>query len=93
MRELNYNQIQNEIRDIANSTLNINGKTLGIKLSEELDSVDRLSLIVAIEDHFGIAFEPSEDSLINTLDDLIKLILAGKKNIDDTTTPKFNHSA
>lgn len=41
------------------------------ELQESLDSVQRMSLMVAIEDHFLIMFEPEEESELNTVDDLV----------------------
>ncbi len=42
-------------------------------LSELLDSVQRLSLVVAIEDHFKVAFEPEDDDA-RTLDDVVSIV-------------------
>ncbi|HMV69149.1 MAG TPA: acyl carrier protein [Myxococcota bacterium] len=44
-------------------------------LAAALDSVDRLALVVAIEDRFQIAFDPDDDARIHTLDDVIALVL------------------
>ena len=43
-------------------------------LSEQLDSMQRLSLMVAIEDHFEIIFEPEEEQEITNVDSLLTLI-------------------
>ena len=43
-------------------------------LSAHLDSIQRLNLLVCIEDHYKIAFDEDEDHSINTLDQLIELI-------------------
>ena len=45
-------------------------------LASQLDSIQRLSLVVAIEDHFKICFEPEEEDSIETLDEVIALIAA-----------------
>lgn len=37
-------------------------------LSAALDSMQRLSLVVAIEDHYHISFSPEDDAEIRTLD-------------------------
>ena len=42
--------------------------------SEHLDSMQKLSLLVAIEDHFEISFDEDDDAEINTLQDLISRI-------------------
>ena len=39
--------------------------------SEHLDSMQKLSLLVAIEDHFEISFDEEDDAEINTLQELI----------------------
>jgi acyl carrier protein len=44
-------------------------------LADALDSVDRLALVVAIEDRFAVAFDPEDDARIHTLDDVITLVL------------------
>ena len=44
-------------------------------LSGYLDSIQRLNLLVCIEDHYRIAFEEEEDHSIDTLEQLIGLIL------------------
>ena len=45
-----------------------------IPIREAFDSMNRLSLMVAIEDHFLIAFEPEEEDAIDSLEDLIQCI-------------------
>lgn len=45
-------------------------------LSESLDSVQRLSLVVAIEDHYEIAFDEEDDASVTTLDDVVRLVAA-----------------
>lgn len=44
-------------------------------LDEHLDSVQRLTLVVAIEDHFGICFEPEDDEDARTIDDVVRIVL------------------
>ena len=43
-------------------------------LSGYLDSIQRLNLLVCIEDHYRIAFEEDEDHSIDSLEQLIGLI-------------------
>ncbi|MEO1172758.1 MAG: acyl carrier protein [Myxococcota bacterium] len=40
----------------------------------ELDSLKRLSLVVAIENHFKVCFEPEDDAGIRTVGDLVSAI-------------------
>jgi acyl carrier protein len=44
------------------------------ELAAELDSIQRLTLMVAIEDHFQICFEPEEEEALTGVDDLVALI-------------------
>ena len=43
-------------------------------LGEHLDSVQRLTLVVGIEDHFQICFEPEDDAQATTLADVTRLV-------------------
>ena len=43
-------------------------------LDASLDSVDRLALVVAVEDAFHITFEPDDEARVHTLDELIDFI-------------------
>lgn len=45
-------------------------------LAEQLDSVQRLTLVVAIEDHFEVCFEPEDEERIRGVDDIVKVIHA-----------------
>lgn len=44
-------------------------------LDSELDSLQRLTLVVAIEDHFEICFAPEEDEQVRTVDDVVQVVL------------------
>ena len=41
---------------------------------KELDSMQQLSLVVALEDHFEICLDPEDENQIETLSDLVSLI-------------------
>jgi len=43
-------------------------------LAEHLDSMDRLALLVAIEDHYEIAFEEEDEDQLVTIADVIAAI-------------------
>ena len=43
-------------------------------LADHLDSIQLLSLVVAIEDHFKIAFEPDDEDAAKTLDDVLTIL-------------------
>lgn len=44
------------------------------ELASSLDSVQRLSLVVAIEDHFRVVFSPEDEERIRTVDELVAAI-------------------
>lgn len=44
-------------------------------LAEHLDSVQRLTLVVAIEDHFEVCFEPEDDEQVETLEQAVDAVL------------------
>ena len=56
-------------------------------LSEQLDSMQRLSLMVAIEDHFEIIFEPEEEQEITGVQSLLRMIEAKCQATSDTLMP------
>ena len=45
-------------------------------LAAHLDSLQRLALVVAIEDHFAIAFDPEDDARAATLGGVIEVVAA-----------------
>ncbi len=40
----------------------------------DLDSVQKLTLVVAIEDHFELCFDPEREDSLQTLDDVISYL-------------------
>jgi hypothetical protein len=62
------------VADLAQRELALPGPLPPGDLAEQLDSVQRLQLVVAIEDHFRICFDPEDDAGIRTLDDAVALI-------------------
>ena len=59
---------------IAREELGDAAPTEATDLSETLDSMQRLQLVVAIEDHFQICFEPEDDEAVLTLDDVVSVV-------------------
>ncbi|TVQ94558.1 MAG: acyl carrier protein [Deltaproteobacteria bacterium] len=45
-------------------------------LAHQLDSVQRLTLVVAIEDTFEVCLDPDDERVLATLDDVVALIVA-----------------
>jgi len=67
-------EIRSVLANIAKEELGFEGPLPSGDLSEHLDSIQRLSFVVAIEDHFEIAFEPEEDEQAKSIDDVIVII-------------------
>ena len=44
------------------------------ELAAHLDSVARLTLVVALEDHFQVCFDLEDDTQVRTLDDLVRVL-------------------
>lgn len=79
---MSQEEILHTLRVIAQEEADITELPTG-DLQESLDSVQRMSLMVAIEDHFLIMFDPEEESQLETLDDLIVMIHKKSQEIDD----------
>lgn len=62
------------VLDLARRELRIDGPLPEQALSQHLDSLQRLTLVVAIEDHFSIAFDPDDEAEIDTVDGVVALI-------------------
>jgi len=63
------------LQQIAEKELGVQGTLPEGELAEYLDSVQRLTLVVAVEDHFQFCFEPEDESELRTLDDLVRYIV------------------
>jgi acyl carrier protein len=63
-----------ELRDIACDALQLEGDLPEGDLAEHFDSIQRLAFVVAIEDHFEIAFAAEDDEAIKTVDDVLRII-------------------
>ncbi len=66
--------IQQALTDLAEKELGFSTGLQAGDLADQLDSVARLTLVVAIEDHFEICFEPEDEEQIHTLEQLVALI-------------------
>ena len=67
------------VKNMAQEILNVS-EMPNVPIREAFDSMNRLSLMVAIEDHFLIAFEPEEEDAIDSLEDLIQCITQKLQN-------------
>lgn len=77
--------LREDILALARQELSLDGP-LPEDLSEALDSIQRLSLIVAIEDHYEICFDPDDDAGVVSLDDVARLVHAKLQGDDGATT-------
>ena len=71
---MNHADIRNALLEIAQEELDWNQSLPNGSLSEELDSMQKMSLVVGIEDRFLICFEPEEEEQIDTVETLITFI-------------------
>lgn len=67
-------ELATTLNEIARKTLSTDQPIPEGDLSEHLDSVERLALVVAIEDHFEIAFEPEDEEEVRTFQDMLTLV-------------------
>ncbi len=66
--------IRTELERIAREKLRFDGDLGAGELAEQLDSVQRLTFVVAVEDHFEICFEPEDEERIHGIQDMVKAI-------------------
>lgn len=59
---------------LANEATGWDGDLPEGDLSEHLDSVDRLALVVAVEDHYEIILEPEDEEALLTVADVVSCI-------------------
>jgi acyl carrier protein len=71
-----HSALRAEIVDLITAELRLPDGLPDGDLAESLDSVQRLSLVVAIEDHYEIAFDEEDDAAVTTLDDVVRLVAA-----------------
>ncbi|MFT6143703.1 MAG: acyl carrier protein [Myxococcota bacterium] len=66
--------VRDQVIEIAKAELGAAAPSESAQLADSLDSVQRLQLVVAIEDHFEICFEPEDDEAVHTLDDVARVV-------------------
>jgi len=71
---MNRQQIQEELSTVVIRELKLEGALKPGDLADQLDSVQRLTLVVAIEDHFRVCFDPNDEEQIHDVKDLVSLI-------------------
>lgn len=67
-------QLRDTIHALVRAELRLDGPLPEGDLAEHLDSVQRLSLVVALEDHFSICFEADDEEGARTLDDVVRIV-------------------
>ena len=67
-------QIHTILKEIAKEELDWENELPTGSLSQSLDSMQKMSLVVAIEDRFHICFEPEEEESIDSMNDLVVFI-------------------
>ena len=70
---MNHAQIRADLAAIARDKLGADIDGEG-DLADRLDSVQRLTLVVAVEDHFEICFDPEDEERIVSVDDIVRVI-------------------
>ena len=71
---MNTQDITQKVLQIMKQELGWEEPLQGTSLAENLDSVQKLSLVVAIEDHYEICFDPEDGEEIESLDQIVALI-------------------
>ncbi len=66
--------LRSTITGIAQRTLGWKGALPDGDLASQLDSMQRMTLVVAIEDHFQIAFDENDEAELKTLEDLVRVL-------------------
>ncbi len=66
--------VRAELHVIATEQLGWKGLPDG-ELSSTLDSAERLTLVVAIEDRFKVVFEPEDDEAADSIDAVVRIVL------------------
>lgn len=66
--------IRHALAEIVQKELDRSGPLPNGELSCVFDSIERMTLVVAIEDHFRICLDDEDEKSIQTIDDLISMI-------------------
>lgn len=76
MSEPHPDTLRETLQALAREHLSWEGPLPAGDLAQHMDSMQRLALVVAIEDHFQVAFDPEDDESARTLDDVERLLRA-----------------
>ena len=75
MTDTPHQTIRQTLIELAQRELQLTKELKDTTLSTQLDSIQRLSLVVAIEDHFKICFDPEDEEEIDTISQVVDLIV------------------
>lgn len=75
MTDTPHQTIRQTLIELAQRELQLTKELKDTTLSTQLDSMQRLSLVVAIEDHFKICFDPEDEEEIDTISQVVDLIV------------------
>ncbi len=67
-------EIRQTLRELAVAELDWEGELPDGAIADYLDSLQRMALVVAVEDEFRIVLEPDDEERIETIDDLVTII-------------------
>ena len=67
-------EIKDKVKDLVRNELGWEGDIPEGDLSDLLDSVNRLRLVVAVEDYWQICFQPEDDTEVKSIDDIVFVI-------------------
>ena len=67
-------EILDVLSELATRELRYDGPLPKGDIAEHFDSVQRLTLVVAIEDKFRVCFDPEDEAGLVTMDDLVTAI-------------------
>lgn len=67
-------QIEKRLLNILREELDWTGPSPAGRLDEHFDSLQLMSLVVAVEDHFEVILEPEDEETIETADDLVRVV-------------------
>ena len=70
---MTQHEIEHALRDIAQRELGTSPEAIEERI-ETLDSLERMQLAMAVEDHFHILLKPTDEAELCSLDDLVVLV-------------------
>lgn len=69
-------------------SMGLDNIAFNLPIKKQIDSLDKVALVIAVEDQWQISITDEEQSELVTFDDLIKLIHS--KTIEDETSPSID---